>query len=118
MPRQTVRVFKCIARFSLRSKTGNAFGHCRETAVSLVRFREPKTSSRPRYNHLVLNCAEIIDTDQGSHFTSFAWTDTLQRAGSRISMDRKGRCLDNVFVERLWRSLKYECVYLHTWETG
>lgn len=61
---------------------------------------------------------EIMNTDQGSQFTSFAWTDTLRRAGSRISMDGKGRCLDNVFVERLWRSLKYECVYLHAWETG
>jgi putative transposase len=61
---------------------------------------------------------KIMNTDQGSQFTSFAWTDTLRRAGSRISMDGKGRCLDNVFVERLWRSLKYECVYLHAWETG
>jgi putative transposase len=61
---------------------------------------------------------EIMNTDQGSQFTSFAWTDTLRRAGSRISMDGKGRCLDNVFVERLWRSLKYECVYLHAWEAG
>ncbi|WP_256480842.1 IS3 family transposase [Paracoccus sp. 08] len=55
----------------------------------------------------------IINTDQGSQFTSFAWTDRLKRAGTRISMDGKGRCIDNVFIERLWRSLKYECVYLH-----
>jgi putative transposase len=61
---------------------------------------------------------EIMNTDQGSQFSSFAWTDTLRRAGSRISMDGKGRCLDNIFIERLWRSLKYECVYLHAWETG
>jgi len=61
---------------------------------------------------------EIMDTDQGSQFTSFAWTDRLRRAGVRISMDGKGRFLDNIFVERLWRSLKYECVYLHAWETG
>ena len=57
-------------------------------------------------------------TDQGSQFTSFAWTDRLRRSGVRISMDGKGRFLDNIFVERLWRSLKYECVYLHAWETG
>lgn len=38
--------------------------------------------------------------------------------GTRISMDGKGRCLDNIFIERLWRSLKYECVYLHAWATG
>ncbi len=60
----------------------------------------------------------IMNTDQGSQFTSFAWTDRLRRLGVRISMDGKGRFLDNIFVERLWRSLKYECVYLHAWETG
>lgn len=60
----------------------------------------------------------IMNTDQGSQFTSFAWTDRLRRLGVRISMDGKERFLDNIFVERLWRSLKYECVYLHAWETG
>ena len=61
---------------------------------------------------------EIMSTDQGSQFTSFAWADRLRRSDVRISMDGKGRFLDNIFVERLWRSLKYECVYLHAWETG
>ncbi|WP_296708901.1 IS3 family transposase, partial [Rhodoblastus sp.] len=61
---------------------------------------------------------EIVNTDQGSQFTSFAWTDRLKRVGANISMDGKGRCIDNIFIERLWRSLKYECVYLHAWETG
>ena len=61
---------------------------------------------------------EIMNTDQGSQFTSFAWTDRLCRSSVRISMDGKGRLLDHIFVERLWRSLKYECIYLHTWETG
>lgn len=61
---------------------------------------------------------EIMNTDQGSQFTSFAWTDRLRRMDIRISMDGKGRFLDNIFVERLWRTLKYECVYLHAWETG
>ncbi|WP_416535688.1 MULTISPECIES: IS3 family transposase [unclassified Phaeobacter] len=61
---------------------------------------------------------EIMNTDQGSQFTSFVWTDRLRRSSVRISMDGKGRFLDNIFVERLWRSLKYECVYLHAWETG
>ncbi len=54
---------------------------------------------------------EIMNTDQGSQFTSFAWTDRLRRSGVRISMDGKGRYLDNIFIERLWRTLKYECVY-------
>ena len=61
---------------------------------------------------------DIMNTDQGSQFTSFAWTDCLRHSGIRISMDGKGRFLDNIFVERLWRSMKYECVYLHAWETG
>ena len=46
---------------------------------------------------------DIMNTDQGSQFTSFVWTDRLKRAGCRISMDGKGRCIDNVFIERLWR---------------
>jgi putative transposase len=60
---------------------------------------------------------EIMNTDQGSKFTSLVWTDRLKRVGTRISMDGKGRCIDNIFIERLWRSLKYECVYLHAWGT-
>ena len=60
----------------------------------------------------------IINTDQGSQFTGLAWIETVTRAGARVSMDGKGRWMDNVFIERLWRSLKYECVYLHAWETG
>lgn len=61
---------------------------------------------------------EIMNADQGSQFTSLAWTDRLKRAGARISMDGKGRCLDNIFIERLWRSLTYGCVYLHACEAG
>jgi transposase InsO family protein len=55
---------------------------------------------------------DIMNTDQGSQFTSFAGTDRLRRTGVRISMDGKGRLVDNIFIERLWRTLKYECVYL------
>ncbi len=61
---------------------------------------------------------EIFNTDQGSQFTSLAFTDVLKAAGVRISMDGRGRWMDNVFIERLWRSLKYECIYLHAFETG
>lgn len=60
----------------------------------------------------------IFNTDQGSQFTSLTFTGRLQAAGIRISMDGKGRWMDNVFIERLWRSLKYECVYLNAFETG
>jgi putative transposase len=61
---------------------------------------------------------EIFNTDQGSQFTSPRFTGLLQQAGVRISMDGRGRWMDNVFIERLWRSLKYECIYLHAFETG
>jgi putative transposase len=61
---------------------------------------------------------EIFNTDQGSQFTSPRFTATLLEAGVRISMDGRGRWMDNVFIERLWRSLKYECVYLYAFETG
>jgi putative transposase len=59
---------------------------------------------------------EIFNTDQGSQFTSAQWTDVLKAAGIAISMDGKGRWIDNVFIERLWRSVKYEEVYLHAYE--
>ena len=61
---------------------------------------------------------EIFNTDQGSQFTSWAWTQRLREAGTRISMDGQGRFLDNIFIERLWRSLKYECVFLHAFRGG
>jgi putative transposase len=61
---------------------------------------------------------EIFNSDQGSQFTSPRFTGVLQEAGVRISMDGRGRWMDNVFIERLWRSLKYECIYLHAFETG
>ena len=60
---------------------------------------------------------EIFNTDQGSQFTSEAFTGRLKDEGIQISMDGKGRWADNVFVERLWRSLKYEHVYLHAYES-
>jgi len=69
---------------------------------ALARYGEPK----------------IFNTDQGSQFTSFDFTQVLKDQNIRISMDGKGRWMDNVFIERLWRSLKYECVYLYNPETG
>lgn len=59
---------------------------------------------------------EIFNTDQGSQFTSEAFTQLLLDRGVKISMDGKGRCIDNVFVERLWRSVKYEEVYLNDYD--
>jgi putative transposase len=60
---------------------------------------------------------EIFNSDQGSQFTSPRHTKILETAGILISMDGKGRAIDNIFVERLWRSLKYEEVYLKDYET-
>jgi putative transposase len=60
---------------------------------------------------------EIVNTDQGSQFTDETFTAVLTAKEVRISMDGKGRWIDNVFVERLWRSVKYESIYLHAYET-
>ena len=61
---------------------------------------------------------EIFNTDQGSQFTSLEFTAVLKDSGVAISMDGRGRCMDNIFIERLWRSLKYEAVYLHELTDG
>lgn len=61
---------------------------------------------------------DIFNTDQGSQYTSLSFTNVLKDHGIKISMDGKGRWIDNVFIERLWRSLKYECVYLNNFENG
>lgn len=61
---------------------------------------------------------EIFNTDQGSQFTSDDWTRVLKNAGVAISMDGKGRWIDNVFIGRLWRSVKNEEVYLHAYAGG
>jgi putative transposase len=59
----------------------------------------------------------IFNTDQGAQYTGQAFTGTLKRAGIRISMDGKGRCTDNIMIERLWRSVKYEEIYLKDYES-
>ncbi len=87
-------------------------------SLSLVPFScevwfDPLEEALGRYGR-----PEIFNTDQGSQFTSLAFTRVLKDAGVKISMDGKGRWMDNVMIERLWRSLKYECVYLQPFETG
>ena len=67
---------------------------------------------------LVRATPEILNTDQGSQFTSEAFADRVLGAGVAFSMDGRGRFLDNIFIERLWRSLKYEAVYLHELRDG
>ena len=61
---------------------------------------------------------EIFNTDQGSQFTSKAFTDSLLKKGIRVSMDGRGRAFDNIFTERLWRTVKYEEVYLFDYVDG
>ena len=74
---------------------------------------EALTEAMARYGR-----PEMFNTDQGSQFTSFAFTGLLEDAQVSISMDGRGRCMDNIFIERLWRSLKYEAVYLHELTDG
>lgn len=66
---------------------------------------------------LMKGCPEIFNTDQGCQFTSASWIEMLETHGVQISMDGKGRCMDNIYAERLWRSLKYEEVYLKSYES-
>ena len=66
---------------------------------------------------LSISRPEIFNSDQGSQFTSSEFTGRLEAAGVRISMDGRGRVFDNIFIERLWRSVKYEEVYLHSYES-
>jgi len=60
----------------------------------------------------------IINSDQGSQFTSKEWVEYLAKEGIQISMDGKGRALDNIFIERFWRTLKYDYIYLHPAKDG
>ena len=77
--------------------------------VELLR-RGPPGGAEP------LQKPDIFNTDQGSQFTADSFTKVLRGAGIAISMDGRGRCIDNVFVERVWRSLKYEEVFLHAYD--
>jgi putative transposase len=61
---------------------------------------------------------EITNSDQGSQFTGFEWTQALRDAEIKISMDGKGHWVDNRIIERFWRSLKYECIYMNAFKTG
>src|SRR3546814_12714444 len=83
-------------------------------------IRRPPRSTRTDtlFPYTTLFRSEIFNTDQGSQFTSNAFTGVLRAAEIKISMDGRGCWMDNVFIERLWRSLKYECVYLNAFESG
>ena len=93
-----VAIIDWHSRYVLSWSLSNSLdlGFCMESAEAVISQR----------------CCEIFNTDQGSQFTSKAFTGLLLSNGIQISMDGRGRALDNIFVERLWRSVKYECVYL------
>ena len=99
----------CFRRKDGLTKKCLALGWYVLTRRYLVRFN---LSIGDRYGK-----PEIFNTDQGVQFTCEAFIATLSNQGIRISMDGKGRCLDNIFCERLWRSLKYEEIYLCAYET-
>src|SRR2546430_2464275 len=87
--------------------TAHPFQGSRKMTVWLEMLEEALSQGRP----------EVFNTDQGVQFTAEAFTGRLVKAGVAVSMDGKGRCLDNVFVERLWRTVKYEELYLRCYET-
>jgi len=99
-----VAVMDWYSRYVLSWRLSNTL----EGSFCLEALEEALSRSRP----------EIFNSDQGSQFTSAAFTGRLEAAGVAISMDGRGRALDNVFVERLWRSLKYEEVYLKDYANG
>ena len=100
-----------VAVMDWASRTGLAWrvSHTLEASFCVAPLREALEGYGP---------PEIFNSDQGSPFTSVDFTDVLTEAGVRISMDGKGRWMDHVCIERLWRSLKYECVYLSEFTTG
>jgi len=82
------------------------------------RKHSPSFKARVALEALKRGRPEIFNTDQGTQFTSEAFTGLLKQHGVRISMDGKGSYNDNLFIERLWRSVKYEEVYLKAYEDG
>ncbi len=98
-----VAIMDWHSRYVLAWKLSNTL----ETDFCVAALEEALDKGRP----------EIFNTDQGAQFTSEAFIQTLQEQDIRVSMDGKGRYQDNIFVERLWRSVKYEEVYLKAYQT-
>ena len=98
-----VAVMDWFSRFVLAWQLSNSL----DGAFCLAALRRALRDGRP----------DIFNTDQGVQFTAQAFTDELEAAGIRVSMDGRGRFVDNIFVERLWRTVKYEDIYLKGYET-
>jgi putative transposase len=96
-----------------RCVLGWAVSNTMDVALCLTALERARVRARVR-----AGCSPgIFNTDQGSQFTSQPWTSRLVEMGARISMDGRGRWMDNVFIERLWRSIKYEDIYLKEYAT-
>ena len=98
-----VAVMDWFSRYVLAWRVSNTL----DAAFCLEALEEALSQGRP----------EIFNTDQGAQFTSTAFTGRVEAAGARVSMDGRGRVLDNILIERLWRSLKYEDIYLKAYDT-
>ena len=98
-----VAVMDWYSRYVLAWQLSNTL----ESTFCIEALQQALTQGRP----------EIFNTDQGVQFTAIAFTQVLAEAEVQISMDSKGRALDNVFIERLWRSVKYEDIYLKHYDT-
>lgn len=96
-------VLDWYSRYVLSWRVSNSL----ETSFCIEALEKALSKGRP----------EIFNTDQGCQYTSRAFTERVEEAGSKMSMDGRGRALDNVFVERLWRSVKYEEVYLRDYQS-
>ena len=99
-----VAIMDWLSRFVLAWRVSNSL----DTQFCLRCLAEALESGRP----------EIFNSDQGAQFTARAFSSALEEASIRVSMDGRGRALDNVFIERLWRSVKYEDIYLRDYDTG
>ncbi len=91
-----------------RYVVGWALSNTQDTGLCLEALEQALSEARP----------EIFNTDQGSQYTSTAFTERLKAHEIRISMDGRGRVFDNIFTERLWRTIKYELIYLNDYDTG
>jgi putative transposase len=98
-----VAIMDWFSRFVLAWQLSNTL----EAAFCLATLRQALRHSQP----------DIFNTDQGAQFTAHDFTNELAAAGIRISMDGRGRCFDNIFVERLWRTVKYEDIYIKEYAT-
>lgn len=99
-----VAIMDWFSRYVLEWELSNSL----ESAFCLIALERALTGGKPG----------IFNTDQGSQFTSGDFSGRLEVAGVRISMDGRGRMLDNIFIERLWRSVKYEDIYIHDYDDG